>query len=114
MGSQSWMWIRGRLGEEGKLSSLLRWRPPPAPSRANTGEQGSEAESLSTSVPRVRARACGLGEDIMVLLNTNWPFSLWPGMGDIGRGEANGEPGLLYSLIPSGNSLKSGQMTRES
>ena len=25
-----------------------------------------------------------------------------------------GELGLLYSLIPSGNSLKSGQMTRDS
>ena len=61
-------------------------------------------------MPRVLARACGLGEDI-VLLKTNWPFSLAPGMGDIGRGEARGEPGLLYSLIPSGNSLKSGQMT---
>ena len=35
-------------------------------------------------------------------------------MGDMGRGEARGEAGLLYSLIPSGNSLKSGQMTRES
>ena len=50
-----------------------------------------------------------------MLENMNcWPFSLWPGMGDLGRGEARGEPGLLYSLIPSGNSLKSGQMTRES
>ena len=34
-------------------------------------------------------------------------------MGDLGRGEARGELGLLYSLIPSGNSLKSGQMTRD-
>ena len=64
-------------------------------------------------MPRVLARACGLGEDI-VLENANWLFSLGPGMGDIGRGEARGELGLLYSLIPSGNSLKSGQMTRES
>ena len=108
------MCILGRLGEEGRLSSLLRCLAPPAPRRANTGEQGREAESLRTSVPRVLARACGLGEDIMVLLNPNWPFSLWPGMGDMGRGEGRGEAGLLYSLIPSGNSLKSGQMTRES
>ena len=110
------MWILGRLGEEGRLSSLLRFRAPPAPRRAKTGEQGREAESLRTSVPRVLARACGLGEE-RVLLNTNCPFSLPPGppgMGDLGRGEARGELGLLYSLIPSGNSLKSGQMTRDS
>ena len=100
------MCILGRLGEEGRLSSLLRCRAPPAPSRANTGEQGREAESLRTSVPRVLARACGLGEAI-VLVNPNWLFSL-------GRGEARGEVGLLYSRIPSGNSLKSGQMTRDS
>ena len=100
------MCILGRLGEEGRLSSLLRCRAPPAPRRANTGEQGREAESLRTSVPRVLARACGLGEDI-VLVNPNWLFSL-------GRGEARGEVGLLYSRIPSGNSLKSGQMTRDS
>ena len=41
-------------------------------------------------------------------MNPNWPFIL------LGLGEARGEPGLLYSLIPSGNSLKSGQITRDS
>ena len=41
-------------------------------------------------------------------MNPNWPFIL------LGLGEARGELGLLYSLIPSGNSLKSGQITRDS
>ena len=102
------MCILGRLGEEGRLSSLLRCLAAPAPSLAKTGEQGREVESLSTSVPLVLARACGTGL-LRLPENPVWgPFSL------AGLGEARGELGLLYSLIPSGNSLKSGQMTRES
>ena len=106
-GSKSWMCILGRLGEEGRLSSLLRCLGPAAPSLVKTGEQGREAESLRTSVPLVLARAWGSGL-LRFPVNPNWPFSL------VGLGEARGELGLLYSLIPSGNSLKSGQITRDS
>ena len=93
--------MRGRTGELGRLSS----RPSaggPRPSRLHTGEQGSEAESRSTSwaacsAPRVRARACGTGNGAE---NGKW-------RGEAGR-EVRGEPGRgeagLYSRIPSGYS----------
>ena len=62
LGSKSWMWMRGRLGELGRLSSRETGANlAPAPNLANTGEQGSEAESRRTSVPRVLARAWGTG-----------------------------------------------------
>ena len=104
--------MRGRFGELGKLSSRDTGENlAPAPSLANTGEQGREAESRRTSVPLVLASACGTGA-----WPPRWPLNIgnWV-LGPRPIGEAVREPGPGlggYSLMPSGYSWKSGQMTR--
>ncbi len=124
------MWMRGRVGEPGRLLSsrppsrdstgdpgrLLSSRPP---RRDSTGDPGRE-QALAVShrpppppvwwKPRVRARACGAswrGDAGYGNLEPPPPPAR-PGQGEEERGEAG------PALLQSGYSLYSGQMTNAS